>query len=58
MLHLLGPRITSEPPTEFHRNTPFEQPALLLERSSSSSSSSSDSIVEIQPPKLYNSFIK
>lgn len=55
MIHLLGPRITNEPPTEIHRNTPFEQPP-LLERSSSSSSSSSDSIVEIQPPKLYKSF--
>jgi hypothetical protein len=53
LLHLLGPKITNEPPTEYHRNTPFEQPS-LLERSSSSSSSSSDSIVEIQPPKLYN----
>jgi len=53
LLHLLGPKIINEPPTEYHRNTPFEQPS-LLERSSSSSSSSSDSIVEIQPPKLYN----
>jgi len=53
LLYLLGPKMTSEPPTEYHRNTPFEQPS-LLERSSSSSSSSSDSIVEIQPPKLYN----
>ncbi len=54
VLHLLGPRSISEPPTEYHRNTPFEQPS-LLERSSSSSSSSSDLVVEIQPPKLYNS---
>jgi hypothetical protein len=53
LLHLLGPRINNEPSTEDHRHTPFEQPP-LLERSSSSSSS--DSIVEIQPPKFYNSY--
>jgi hypothetical protein len=55
LLHLLGPRIINEPPTEEHRNTPFEHPPLLeRSRSPSTSSSSSDSIVEIQPPKLVN----
>ncbi len=55
LLHLLGPRITSELPTEYHRNSHFEQPSVHERSSSSLSSSSSESIVEIQPPKLYNS---
>jgi hypothetical protein len=55
LLDLLGPKIINEPPTEHHRNTPFEHPS-FRERSlssASSSSSSSDSVVEIQPPKVY-----
>jgi hypothetical protein len=56
ILHLLGPKIIIEPPTEQHRNTPFEKPLTIeRSRSPSSSSSSSESIVEIQPPKLVNS---